>query len=302
MNAKSPISNSVSKVSFLSDGQRCVADFYQPAGEGPFPLIIQAHGLGGVKTMRLGAFAERFVAEGYACLVFDYRHFGESEGQPRQLLNIDKQLQDWQAAIDHAHTLSNVDKAKIAIWGTSFGGGHVLSAAAKDKRVAAVISQCPFTNGAASSMTLSPWISLKLSTRAIIDKVGSFIGAKPVMVALAANPGETALMNAHDAMSGYQALKPAGENIPNYVAARFALDIVRYYPGRKAKEIEAPVLFCICENDTVAPSGPTFKYAAQAPKGVVKRYADGHFDIYVGEAFERVVKDQIAFLQQHLPV
>lgn len=301
MNAKTKTSTPITKLSFKSGHENCVADFYRPSGNGPFPLIIQAHGLGGVKTMRLDAFAERFVAEGYACLVFDYRHFGESEGQPRQLLDINKQLQDWQAAIDFAHTLDDIDPLKIAIWGTSFGGGHVLSAAAKDKRVAAVISQCPFNNGYASSMAMNPVTSIKVSARAIVDKIGSLLGAKPVMVPLAAYPGETALMNAHDAMTGYQALKPEGQDIPNHVAARFALDIIRYYPGRKAKEIQSPVLFCVCETDTVAPAGPTLKYAAQAPKGETKRYKDGHFDIYVGEPFERVVKDQIAFLKKHLP-
>ena len=51
-------------------------------------MIVMAHGLGGTRRMRLTAFAERFVAEGYACLVFDYRYFGDSEGQPRQLLDI----------------------------------------------------------------------------------------------------------------------------------------------------------------------------------------------------------------------
>ncbi|MGX9145996.1 hypothetical protein [Mesorhizobium sp. 128a] len=47
-----------------------------------------AHGLGGIKEMRLDAFAERFSDAGYACLVFDYRNFGASEGAPRQLLDI----------------------------------------------------------------------------------------------------------------------------------------------------------------------------------------------------------------------
>lgn len=57
-------------------------------------MIVMAHGLGGTRRMRLTAFAERFVAEGYACLVFDYRYFGDSEGQPRQLLDIKSQLED----------------------------------------------------------------------------------------------------------------------------------------------------------------------------------------------------------------
>lgn len=49
-------------------------------------MLVMAHGLGGVRQMRLDAFAERFSSAGYRCLVFDYRHFGASAGEPRQLL------------------------------------------------------------------------------------------------------------------------------------------------------------------------------------------------------------------------
>jgi hypothetical protein len=35
-------------------------------------------------------------------LAFDYRHFGDSDGTPRQLLDIAHQLEDWQAAIAYA--------------------------------------------------------------------------------------------------------------------------------------------------------------------------------------------------------
>ena len=290
------------QVNFTSGDLKCSADFYRPVGDGPFPIVILAHGLGGVKTMRLGAFAERFVAEGYACLVFDYRHFGDSEGYPRQLLDIKKQLEDWQSALNYARTLNEIDSSRIVLWGSSFGGGHVLAAAAKDQGVAAVISQCPFTNGLASSLVVDPITSLKVTARAIRDRVGSLFGAAPVMIPVAALPGEVALMSSQDAYNGYKALQTEGQETLNFVAARFALDIIRYYPGRKAKKINVPVLFCVCETDTVAPSGPTLKYAAQAPQGVIKKYSDGHFDVYVGDAFERVVADQIQFLRQHLPI
>ena len=73
--------------------------------------------------MRLDAYAERFCAAGYACLVFDYRNFGDSEGQPRQLLDIGMQLADWAAAMAYAQTPGAIDQKRIGLWGTSFGGG-----------------------------------------------------------------------------------------------------------------------------------------------------------------------------------
>ncbi|MFX5701388.1 alpha/beta hydrolase, partial [Acinetobacter baumannii] len=76
-----------------------------------------------------------------ACLVFDYRYFGDSEGQPRQLLDIKSQLEDWKAAIAYARSLPNIDKNKIILWGSSFSGGHVLATAAQDANICAVVSQ-----------------------------------------------------------------------------------------------------------------------------------------------------------------
>lgn len=89
-------------ISFPSDSQTCAGWFYPADVEGPAPCIVMAHGLAAVKEMRLDAYAERFSAAGYHVLVFEYRHFGESEGSPRQLLDIGKQHADWTAAVDYA--------------------------------------------------------------------------------------------------------------------------------------------------------------------------------------------------------
>ena len=106
-----------------------------------------AHGFSGVREQRLDAYAERFAQAGLAALVFDYRHFGASDGEPRQLLSIARQLEDWRAAIAHARSLDGIDPKRIALWGSSFSGGHVVATAAGDPKVAAVVSQAPFTDG-----------------------------------------------------------------------------------------------------------------------------------------------------------
>ena len=101
----------------------------------------------------------------------------------------------------------------------------------------------PFTDGFSSSMAMNPITTLKLTGLALKDKIGSILGAKPVMVPLAAPAGHTALMNAPDAYSGYLALMPSGSNIPNYVAARFVLDIIRYYPAVRHHVFKRPCCF-----------------------------------------------------------
>ncbi len=93
---------------------------------------------------------------------------------------------------------------------------------------------------------------------------------------------------------------PDGTPLRNEVAARIGVKILSYRPGRLAAKVTCPILFCVCESDSVAPSGPTRRYAATAPRGQIKLYPEGHFEIYVGDAFERVVADQLDFLEKNL--
>src|SRR5947209_8196715 len=97
-----------SDVTFDSWGERCAAWLYRPDASEPRPCVVLGHGWSGVREQALDRYAERFAAAGLAALVFDYRHFGASEGEPRQLLDIRRQLADWAAAISYARTLDGV--------------------------------------------------------------------------------------------------------------------------------------------------------------------------------------------------
>lgn len=290
-------------VTFTSHGDVVAAWLYRPAGDVPAPVVVMAHGLGGVREMRLDAFAERFAEAGYACLVFDYRHFGSSGGEPRQLLSVRRQRQDWLAAAAFARTLPGVDGSRLVLWGTSFSGGHVIAVGAQDPDVSAVVAQCPYTDGLASSLALSPWTSVRVTVRALLDLVGSRLGRAPRMVPLVGEPGSVALMTAPDALPGVHALQ--GDRlgaIPEDVAARVAFEIALGRPGAQARRLRCPALFVVCDRDTVAPAKATLRHVSRAPFGQVVRRDTGHFDIYVGEEFETTVRDELAFLTRHVPV
>jgi pimeloyl-ACP methyl ester carboxylesterase len=270
--------------------------------ETPGPVVIMAHGLGAVKEMRLDAYAERFAAEGYRVLVFDYRHFGQSEGEPRELLDIARQLDDWAAAMHHVRSLPQVDRGRIVLWGTGFGGGHVIEAASRDGDVAAVISQCPFTDGFASLRTVGLRSLLKVAVLGARDALRGLRGRNPVRVALVGRRGDAALMTTPDAYDGYTALMPAGYQHPDKVAARVALRIPFYYPGRAAASLECPALFCIAMQDSVSPARSTIWHVRKARHGRIKRYRTGHFDLYRDPWFDEVVTDQTDFLRTTVPV
>jgi pimeloyl-ACP methyl ester carboxylesterase len=293
---------------FPSGGDRCHAWLYLPPGATeatPVPILVMGHGLGAIKEMRLAAFAERFQADGYACLVFDYRHFGESGGEPRELLSIPRQREDWRSAVAFARSLAEVDPDAVVAWGTSFGGGHALVTAADDPSIAASIVQCPFTDGLASLRKIPPRAAVRLTGAAVRDLVGAVAGREPVRVQVAARPGEVALMSADDVYEGvHQLLEASGLDEADYrslVPARIGLAVPLARPGRRTKDLAKPALFCVCDRDTVAPAPATLRHAAKAVKGEVRRYDAGHFDIYIGDDFDRVIADQIAFLRLHVP-
>ncbi len=287
-------------VSFASGEDTCAAWLYLPIGVTAPPVVILGHGLGATREMRLDAFAERFAQAGIAALAFTYRHFGDSGGQPRQLLSIKRQLADWDAAIAWVNNHRGVDTTRIAVWGSSFGGGHAITVALRHPELKAAVAQCPFTDGLASALALGPAKSLKVLPAAAMD-FASMIGRRtPVMMPLAGAPGSLALMNAPDALPGYEALLPAGATFRNEVAARVAPTIIRYRPGRAAKKIKFPILFCVSNTDSVTPPAQTLRYARTAARGEIKRYDAGHFDFYIGEAFEALARDQVEFLTRHL--
>src|SRR5512139_822290 len=108
-------------VVFDSHGTPCRAWHYVPDGAAAaHPCVVMAHGFGGTRDASLEPYALRFAAAGMHVLLFDYRHFGASDGEPRQLLSVKRQLQDYAAAVAFARSLPGVDAARVAVWGTSF--------------------------------------------------------------------------------------------------------------------------------------------------------------------------------------
>jgi fermentation-respiration switch protein FrsA (DUF1100 family) len=290
------------EVEFPSRDLRCAAWVYRPDADGPPPLVVMAHGFSGTREMRLDAYAERFAQEGIAALVFDYRHFGASAGEPRQLLDIRKQQEDYEAAIAYARGLDWVDADRIALFGSSFSGGHVLAVGARDHRLRAIVSQCPFTDGLATLPKLGVANVVRGAVAGLRDQLGALVGRAPYYVPVTGEPGSFAVMTTPDSKDGVDAMVPAETRWENRVAARILVRIGLYRPGRQAARITCPVLICACDGDALAPATRTAELVSKAPRAELKRYPFGHFDIYVGEPFEQAVSDQVEFLHCHLLV
>lgn len=131
---------------FTSEGIQCRAWLYRPPSAGPHPLVVLAHGLSGTHTLYWRV-AEAFAAAGLAVLDFDNRFVGASEGEPRQTISLEVQLEDLRNAVGVGRSLPGIDPDRIALYGSSFGGGLAIDVAAKDPRLGAVVLVVPLVDG-----------------------------------------------------------------------------------------------------------------------------------------------------------
>jgi len=135
-------------VKFRSRGEELVGVLTRPGGvDGPTPLVIMAGGWCYTKEIVMPHYAKFFHDIGCATLRFDYRHFGESTGEPRQHIDPWSQVEDYRNALCFAETLAEIDLARTGIWGISYSGGHVLVVSALDHRPAFAISTIPVIDG-----------------------------------------------------------------------------------------------------------------------------------------------------------
>jgi len=287
-------------VTFMSGGERIAAWLYRPSADGTVPCVVIAHGFAGVKEARLDAFAERFAAAGMACLVFDYRHFGGSGGEPRQLVDIKHQREDWRAALSYARSLPSVDAATIGLWGTSFGGGHALELAARDPGIRAAVLHLPLVDALATGRHEGLVPTAKLVWCSFRDLFRALTRRPPYLIPAVAPPGSLAFMSTPEAQPGYFSIVTNAPTWRNEVAARVVIAMALFRPIASARRARCPLLFVVGERDSITPTDVTLKAARQAPDARVLSLPGGHFDAYLGEQFERAVAAETAFFAEHL--
>ena len=285
------------KIEFNSGKDICHGYLYMPKkASGPLPCVILGHGFTGTQD-RLKGNAEYFANNGIAALTFDYRNFGESGGQPRQVIKIKNQLEDFKNAIAFARNQPAIDPDKIALWGSSLGGGHVITAAAKDPRIAAVVAQVPFNGFPKEVEGRTKQETNRLLSAMFRDVVRGWLHMEPLYVKAVGKPGELAVMASNEAEKTIEAMQ--SDQWQNKVAPRALLDMMRYKPGRTAHLIQVPVMICLAKYDKETLS-TLAKQLATGPKAEIHEYPVAHFDFYRPDIRKQVLADQAAFLVRNL--
>ncbi|WP_328460572.1 alpha/beta hydrolase [Streptomyces sp. NBC_00448] len=297
-----PVIRQREKVRFASGGTSC-AGWHYPGSNGG--CVIMAGGTSVTKEPASDQFAARFNEAGFAVLAFDHRRFGESGGTPRQIVDFDEQVADWHAAIDCAAGLPDVDPDRISAWGFSLAGGHLFRVAADNPQLACAISQTPLVDGRAVAphalRCMTPLAALRLFGRGVADALGGAFGRPPLLVPTAGPRGAVASLTTPDAMDGDLALDPDGRHTgwEQTVAARIALRIGGYRPGRHASRIRCPLLVVVCDQDQSVLADPAVRAAGNAPAAEVVHLPGSHYAPFLA-AHEEAVEAELAFLRKHV--
>lgn len=139
------------KVTFKSEGLIIVGNLFYPAqyeAGNQYPAVISSGSWTTVKEQMAGLYAEKLAAEGFITLAFDFRNYGESEGQPRTYENPSMKIQDIKNAAAFLKTLPEVDAAKIGALGICAGSMYTLMAASEDDNIKAVATTASWLHDA----------------------------------------------------------------------------------------------------------------------------------------------------------
>ncbi|HEX7827278.1 MAG TPA: alpha/beta hydrolase, partial [Mycobacterium sp.] len=251
-----------------ADGSRIDAWLFRPdPGVATGITIVMAHGIGGIKSAGLAPFAKRFAAAGHTCVVFDYRHFGASEGTPRELLSIRAERDDYRRALAFARQLP--ETSRTVVWGCSFAGLHATWHAIDDGALTGAIAICPLVDGAHASLSKPVTLSARLMAAGVADAVGSALRRPPRYVQISVPEGEFGVLPASDSMRGRTILAPTdGQVWPNRVTARSLLGTAFCRPARRLGRAQCPVLLVVPDDDTAVPTGAAVR-AGRFPRVTV---------------------------------
>jgi fermentation-respiration switch protein FrsA (DUF1100 family) len=287
------LSSKRADIRFHAGGVTLAGWLYRPMGDGPHPLVVLSHGFSVLMAMGLDGYAEAFARAGLACLVYEHRNFGASDGTPRHEIDPWQQVADTRDAISYARTLPGIDGERIGLWGTSYSGGHALVVAALDRRVKCVVSQVPLVAG---EQTLHTWVGAdawaRVQQRFVADRDARCRGEAPMTTRPARDGSQT--------WDWVQATGTAAI-YPNEITLR-SLELVASYEPQDyvARIAPTPLLMVLATKDTQTPYAGQLAAFARAgePKRVVQ-LDGGHYDVYT-TLFDEACGAACDWFVQHL--
>lgn len=268
-----------------------------PSDADTSPVIILCHGFCGIQDILLPGYAEAFTSAGYATVTFDYRGFGKSEGERGRLIP-HMQTDDICSVIDWVSTRPELNKARVALWGTSLGACHVFGAAVERPEVKCIISQMGFADGEAI-------------VTGSMDKPekDAFISALEKMVEKRERLGKEMFVPVTRVLGDEESRVFFAANRDKFPAMDIKIpfltvyETLRYKPYLNAERVTCPTLIIVADEDTVNPAqqGIALYKSVNSPEKIL--HIEGgarHYDMYEGSHFESAFYQQYKFLEKYL--
>lgn len=287
------------EVNFYSEGCLIAAELYLPdtiQDDDCLAGIILCHGFAGIKELLIPAFAREFSKNNFASLTFDYRGFGGSEGTRGRLVPIE-QVTDIRNAITFMQSLEQVDSTRIGLWGTSYGGAHVIPAAALDSRIRCIVSQLPFADGErVITGSMNPeekekFLAYLYRSRKKAVTKNRCMSLTPEKII----PGEEFKTFYEKTLKDFP---QADVKLP----ITTLLETYEYKPEEYLKKVYIPLLLIAAENDTINPPGEAHRLYQKAgdPRELLVIDGAKHFDVYQGDYFRKASGRAVEWFKQYL--
>jgi len=278
-------------LAFESEDRTCRGRLYRPDRPATPPVLVLGADFAAEGSFGYRRYAERFARAGYAAFVFDYRGFGESEGEPRNLVDPAGQVADWNAAVDRVRTLGG-ERRQVVLWGFGLGGGHAIRVAA-NRRVAAVVAVAPLLDGRAFARSRSPRYLARAVGVGLRDRLGAPLGRTHTVPVVGGRDEFGALPRPTG--DAYLDVVPPESDWHNETPARGLLSLFRYRPLQDTERVTAPTFLLAAADDDVAAPGVVADAADRIEGSTFLRLPGGHVDP-LGPAFETAAAHQLTFL------
>jgi uncharacterized protein len=285
-------------VSFKVDGQTVRGDLYLPKGitaATKLPAVIVGGSLTSVKEQMSAAYAKELAGQGFAALAFDYRHYGQSEGMPRQLESVEAKKADLKGAVSFLQTHARIDPQGIALLGVCTSGGNVIQAAAEDTRIKAVATVAGWFAEPALTPALyggdAAVANLKAQSQKALAKYRSTGQSDTVQTYGMAGSGAA---HAGDHMDYY--VNPQRGNIAqwtNAMAVQSWQSWLSFDPVSTASKVTVPTMI-IHSDDSALPDQAKKVFGLLAGKKELNWMTGGHFEFYDSPAKVKAAAGEVA--------
>lgn len=268
----------VQSIAFAVGGERVVANLYRPEATGVYPGVIVSGPMTSVKEQVTGVYAAALAQRGFAALALDHRHFGESEGFPRQYEHYHRKLEDLRAGVDALFRSPWVDPSRIAALGICLGAGYAAWASTRDSRIRALAMFAGYYRDPGELRTMNTKdfdakVAQGCAARNKFEQTGEVLYIPAVAL-----DGDAA-MQTPDTFD-YYSRRAA---IPNYRNALAVMSREHFLPfdvQAAAPHIEAPVMMIHAERAISPQWARRFYAAVNTPKTLEWVIATGQTEFY----------------------